>query len=56
MAKTSETLRKKDLTITVNDYGYYVISAMIAGQRVENKFNGYTKNEAIARFIATQGQ
>ena len=38
------------MTISKNVYGYWVISDMVGGYRIERKYIGYTKKEAIRLF------
>jgi hypothetical protein len=44
------TTQTNNISITKNNLGYYVISALINGYREQRVYSGYTKKDAIRLF------
>jgi hypothetical protein len=38
-------------TVTKNHYGAWVVSAIVTGHLVSRQFYGYTKRQAVSRFL-----
>lgn len=45
-------IKKQDISIEKNHYGAWVVSAIVNGYLTTRQFYGYTKRDAISRFIA----